>query len=292
VKFWIAFSFVDPTHLVPLARRAEELGFEGILLADHLVVPERVASKYPYADDGVPPFPKSAAFPDPFAVIAALATATQRLRFGIAVYILPLHDPFYVAKACATAAILSKGRTMIGVGAGWMREEFELRGIDFETRGARMNEMIEVIRKLWSGEMVEHRGRFVSFPRLCQLPAPPAPVPILVGGSSPAALRRAGRLGDGWIGSGNTPDEAEAILRTLAQHRSEAARSGRFEAIVPLVTRPDAAVYARLAALGMSASVAYPPSLALGVERPTLEQELAYLEQTSRDVVRPFASAG
>jgi probable F420-dependent oxidoreductase len=292
VKFWIAFSFIDPTHLVPLARRAEELGFEGVFLADHLVVPDRITSKYPYADDGIAPFPKAAPFPDPFSVISALATATTRLRFSIAVYILPLHDPFYVAKACATAAILSQGRTTIGVGAGWLREEFELRGLDFDTRGARMNEMIEVIRKLWSGGMVEHQGRFFSFPRLCQMPAPPSPVPILVGGSSPNALRRAGRLGDGWIGSGNTPDEAEVILRTLAKHRSEAGRSGRFETIVPLVTPPDAGVYARLAAQGMNASVVWPPSLALGVQNPTLEQELAYLEQVSREVVRPFASAG
>jgi probable F420-dependent oxidoreductase len=292
LKFWIAFSFTDPTHMVPLARRAEELGFEGVFLADHLAYPAEFQSKYPYSVAGEPPFDAATPFPDPFACITAMATATRRLRFSIAIYILPLHDPLYVAKACATTSILSGGRFSLGAGAGWMREEFALRGLDFESRGKRMDESIDVMRKLWSGQMVEHRGRCFAFPRLCQSPPPPAPVPILIGGASPAALRRAGRLGDGWIGAGNTPEQAEEILRSLARHRHEAGRRGPFEAIVPLVTPPDAGVYARLAALGMSASVSWPPSLAMGISKPSLEQELAYLEQFGRDVMRPFASAG
>ncbi len=292
MKFWVAFSFTDPTHMVALARRAEELGFEGVFLADHLAYPAAFASKYPYAPGGEPPFDAATPFPDPFACIGAMATATRTLRFSIAIYILPLHDPLYVAKACATSAILSQGRFSLGAGAGWMREEFELRGLDFDARGRRMDESIAVLRKLWTGEMVEHRGAHFAFPRLCQSPPPPAPVPILIGGASAAALRRAGRLGDGWIGAGNTPEQAEAILTALARERREAGRSGPFEAIVPLVTPPDAAVYARLAALGMSASVSWPPSLALGIAAPSLAQELGYLEQFGRDVIRPFADAG
>jgi probable F420-dependent oxidoreductase len=291
LKFWIAGSFTDTDHLVPFARKAEEVGFEGVFLADHLVVPEKIESKYPYAGDGAPPFDRDVHHPDVWASMTAMAMATSRLRLSVATFVLPLHDVFDVARGAATASIFSGGRVHFSVGAGWMKEEFDIVGIDFASRGRRMDEMIEVLRKLWRGTPVEHHGAFYDFPPLSVRPAPPEPVPILVAGATPAALRRAARLGDGWIGPGSTPDEAETILGELSRLRAEAGRGEEpFEIIVPLTSEPDAAVYERLEALGATATVSWPASLAMGIRHPTLEQELEYLEGFAEQVIGRFAS--
>jgi probable F420-dependent oxidoreductase len=292
MKFWQALSFTDPTHLVALARKAEEVGFEGVLLADHLFFPGRLRSRYPYASDGAPPFGADTPFPEPWCAISALAAATSRLRFSIGIYILPLHDPLEVARASATASVLSGGRVALGAGVGWMREEFEVQGIDFATRGARCDEAIGVLRKLWTGRVVEHRGEHFAFPPLSIAPAPPAPIPIWVGGASPRALRRAARLGDGWLGSGQAPDEAARLLGELARLRREAGRAGEpFEAIGPLAAPPDAALFARLAERGMTGTVSWPPSLSLGRPHPSLEEEYAQLERYGEGVIRRLGRA-
>jgi len=289
MKFWIAFSFTDTRHLIPLAQRAEALGFEGVFLADHLCVPESIESKYPYDPEGAPPFSPRIEHPDVWAAMSAMAAVTQRLRFSIGTHILPLHDPLEVARGAATAAVLSDGRAHLSVGAGWMKEEFDIQRIDFKTRGRRMDEMIEVMRKVWTGGVVEHHGEHFDFPPLTMLPAPDSPIPILIAGQSPRALRRTAEQGDGWIGPGNTPEEAETILLDIRQRREQAERSHLpFECIVPLTTAPDAAVYDHLGALGMDASVSWPASLAMGIEAPTLEQELDYLEHFAATVVHPF----
>ena len=190
MKFWIAFSFTDTTHLIPMAQRAEEVGFEGVFLADHLCVPAKIESRYPYSGEGAPPFSPRIHHPDVWATISAMATATRTLRFSIGTHILPLHDPLEVARGAATAAVFAGSRMHISVGVGWMKEEFEIQGIDFHTRGRRTDEMIEVMRKLWTGEVVEHHGEFFDFPPLTMLPAPASPIPILIAGLSPRALRR------------------------------------------------------------------------------------------------------
>lgn len=290
MKFWIAFSFTDTRHLVTLSRRAEALGFEGVFLADHLCVPSRIESPYPYDPDGTPPVSPRVEHPDVWAAISAMATATRTLRFSIGTHILPLHDPLEVARGAATASVLSNGRAHLSVGAGWMREEFDIQGIDFKTRGRRMDEMIEVMRKVWTGDAVEHHGTHFDFPSLTMRPAPDDLIPILIAGLSPRALRRTAELGDGWIGPGNTPDEAETILLEIHCLREEAGRSHLpFECIVPLTSEPNADVYERLGALGMDASVSWPASLAMGIEAPTLEQELEYLESFAKTVIEPFA---
>jgi len=290
MKFWIAFSFTETSHLIPMARKAEEVGFEGIFLADHLCVPAQIESRYPYSSEGAPPFSPRIHHPDVWATISALATATETLRFSIGTHILPLHDPLEVARGAATAACFAGSRMHISVGVGWMKEEFQIQGIDFHTRGRRMDEMITVMRKLWTGEVVEHHGEFFDFPPITMRPAPPQPIPILIAGFSPRALRRTAEVGDGWLGPGNTPDEAAEILGELRRQREALGRSHLpFECIVPLTTEPDAADYARLADLGMDASVSWPASLALGREEPSLQEELDYLEDFAERVIRPFA---
>lgn len=273
MKFWQVVSFSEPEQLLGIARAAEEAGFHGVLVSDHLFFPGRLASRYPYSADGKPAFDGATPFPDAWTTIAAMAAVTERLRFATMVYILPLRHPLEVAKTVGTAALLSGGRVALGVGAGWIREEFDALEVPFETRGTRMNEMIEVMRAAWTGEMREHHGRFFDLAPFQMSPPPPAQVPIYVGGLSPAALRRAARLGDGWIGTGQTPEEAVRHVRELRRLRSEAGRAeAPFETIVPLAVPPDPALLTDLAAQGVTATTVWPFSYTLG-PRSTLAQK-------------------
>lgn len=278
MKFWQVASFSEPDQLLDIARGAEEAGFEGLLLSDHLFFPGRLESRYPYSADGKPMFDGSVPFPDPWVAIAAMAAVTTRLRFGTMVYILPLRHPLEVAKAVGTAAFLSNGRVLLGTGAGWIREEYAALGVDFATRGRRYDEMIEVLRKAWTGAMVEHRGPIFDLGSFQMSPAPNAPVPIAIGGTSEPALRRAARLGDGWIGTGQSPDEAAALLGRLRELRQGAGRDGApFEAIVPLTTPPDPDTFARLSDLGMTATTAWPFSYVIGPRSTAAQKRDAML---------------
>ena len=286
MKFWQAVSFTEPEQLVEIARIAEEVGFDGILVSDHLFFPEKLESKYPYTPDGVPGFTPETAWPDPFALVGAMSSVTRRLRFATMVYILPLRNPLEVAKATATLDVLSGGRFILGVGAGWMKEEFDQLGVDFRKRGARLDESIEVLRKLWAGGMVEHHGRFFAFPRLQMSPKPSQSVPIYIGGASDAALRRSARSGDGWLGNGSDPAEASRILGELARLRREAGRERLpFEAVVPLTTPPDPDVLRRLEDQGAHGTVSYPFMYALGPTSTLLEKR-RYLEGYAETVIR------
>ena len=264
MKFWQVLSFSEPEQLVPLARAAEEAGFHGVLLSDHLFFPGTLRSRYPYSPDGKPGFDGATSFPEPWTSIAAMASATTKLRFSTLVFVLPLRNPLEVAKTLGTLARLSDGRVALGCGAGWIAEEFAQLGVDFATRGQRFDEMIEVMRALWRGGMVEHHGKHFAFEPLQISPAPASPPPIYVGGVSPPALRRAARLGDGWMGTGQAPDEVPALLERLRELRRQAGReSAPFETIVPLVTTPDVDVLRRLADAGVTATTAWPFSYTL-----------------------------
>src|SRR5262245_27956763 len=221
VKFWQALSFTETDQLVSLARTCEDAGFHGVFLSDHVFVPGHLESRYPYSSDGTPPFTPATEHPDPWAAICAMAQVTTRLLFSTSVYLPCLRHPLHVAKSVATASVLSGGRVALGVGVGWVREEFEVLGEDFATRGARLDEEIEVMRKVWGGGLVEHHGRFYDFPPLAMEPRPVAEVPIWIGGRSPRAVRRAARP-DGWLSSGGTPESASAVLAEVRPLRGEA----------------------------------------------------------------------
>ena len=286
MKFWQAVSFTEIDQLVEVAKLVEQVGFDGILVSDHLFFPEKLGSKYPYTPDGVPGFTPETPWPEPYAAVAAMAAVTRRLRFATMVYILPLRNPVDVAKATATLDVLTSGRFILGSGAGWMKEEFDQLGVEFKTRGARYDESIEVLRKLWRPGFNEHHGRFFDVPRMQLSPAPAKPVPIYVGGASGAALRRAARLGDGWLGAGSDPAEASRHLAELAALRRAAGRERLpFEAIVPLTTPPDADVLRRLEDQGAHGTVSYPFLYALG-PTSSLEQKRAYLEGFAENVIR------
>jgi probable F420-dependent oxidoreductase len=265
MKFWQSLSFTEPEQLVPLAKIAEEVGFHGAFASDHLFVPEKIRSKYPYSADGAPPFHSTTPWPDAFVTCSALLTATATLKVSTAVYILPLRNPFEVAKAVATLSILSGGRFALGAGLGWMREEFEACDQDFATRAKRFDEMVAVMRTLWAGGMVEHHGEYYDFERLEMSPAPKFEIPIYVGGASDAALRRAARVADGWIGAGNAPEEVPGILDRLRTLRKQCNRSHTpFETIVAVSVPPEVDLFKRLEDAGVTALVSWPLSYTLG----------------------------
>jgi probable F420-dependent oxidoreductase len=223
MQFLIPTAFSPPVHFVAMARAAEESGWDAVAISDHVAHPERIASPYPYTKDGQLRWSEDTPWPDPWVSIGAMAAVTQRLRFVTNVYVLALRNPFLAAKAIATAAALSGDRVAVGVGVGWCREEFVLAGQEFGDRGKRTDEMIEVVRRLWSGEFVEHHGRFYDFPSVRMLPAPGAPIPIYGGGLSEPALRRSARL-DGWISDIHPAEELRRIAATLRRYREEAGR--------------------------------------------------------------------
>ncbi len=285
MKFWQSVAFSDPDDLLEVARISEEVGFHGVFLSEHVFFPEHLESKYPYQPDGKPLFSAETPWLDPWVQIGAMAAVTKTLRFVTGVYILPLRHPLEVAKAVASAALLSHDRVGLGVGAGWMREEFDVLGREFKARGKRLDEQIEVIRKVWAGGMVEHHGTHYDFPRLQMSPAPRTPPPILIGGQSDAAFRRAARLGDGWVGSGHMPDQVAGVMERLNGLRREAGRDRvPFDAILVLSGPPNVDDLRRFEDAGVTSLVSWPLLFTVGPQS-TMDAKRRYLEGYANDVI-------
>ena len=286
MKFWQSTSWAETEQLCEIARIAEELGFEGILGSDHALYPQQLEPAYPYSESGLPPQTAESEYPDMWTSCAAMAAVTTRLRFSCSVYVLPLRHPVEVAKQAATLSTLSGGRFVLGVGTGWMKEEFEVYGVPFAGRGRRTDEMVEILRGLWAGGMFEFHGESFDFAPIQVSPTPAHPVPIYFGGAAPVALRRTARVGDGWIGAGNTPDEVPALMQTLARLRREAGREGRpFESIVGLYGDVDLDTYRRLEDAGMTSGVSLPFHFAFGGPS-SLERKRRLMEEFAESTLR------
>ncbi len=232
MRFHFAEAAGEPTHWVDLARAAEAAGFTGICLADSLAYPRDGDSRYPYTADGRREFLRGKPFPEPLIAATAIATATRTLRVTPFVLKLPVRPPVLVAKQAATLAVLSGNRLSLGVGISPWPQDFAMMGVPFESRGARLDEAIDIVRGLCRGGEFGYRGRLYDLPAVTIDPVPTEPIPILVGGHSEAALRRAVVRGDGWMHAGGDPEELTALLRRLAELRSEyevsVPRSGEF----------------------------------------------------------------
>ena len=217
MRFWVATAFMEPRALVPLAALLDEYGYHGLMISDHLVYPRHLESRYPYSPnpDGSPIWGPETPWPDPWVTIGAMSAVTKRLHFATNIYVAGHRPLLQVAKEVGTAAVLSDNRVVLGVGAGWMREEFELQGTDFPSRGKRLTEMVGALRTLWSGGWVSHHGEYYEVPELTMEPHPSRPVPIYGGGHTPVALRRAAAVCDGWIGNAYRWDEAAAHVAAL-----------------------------------------------------------------------------
>jgi probable F420-dependent oxidoreductase len=230
VKIGVPLFMLRPEHMAPVARRAEQLGFESVWVAEHLVFPTEIRSRYPYSAEGVPPINPATPLLDPLLVLMQIAARTETIRLGTNVYILPLRHPLVVARMAMTLDLLSNGRLSLGIGLGWLEEEFTAAGVDFASRAGRAREYVRALRALWTESEPCFRGRYVSFgplkfePKPIQKPHPP----IIFGGESEAALRRAAVLGDGWYGVGHTPSSAGAQVARLRSLLAEAGRSDAF----------------------------------------------------------------
>lgn len=230
MKFGITFAnsgpFAEPEAAVALARAAEDLGYESLWTVEHVVVPAGYETPYPYSKTGKMPGGDQVAITDPLVWLSFVAAHTTRITLATGILILPQRNPVVLAKECATLDRLSGGRLVLGVGVGWLREEFVALGIPFEDRAARTDEWIAALRTLWREEEPTFHGRFASFERAISSPKPARPqgIPIVVGGHSDAAARRAGRLGDGFFPARANLEETRRFIGLV---RASATEHGR-----------------------------------------------------------------
>lgn len=222
-----ANPFCTPDHVAAVGRAAEERGFASLWVAEHVVLFDDYASQYPYLESGRFPARPDVGLTEPFATLAFLAAVTTTLRLGTGVLLVPQRNPVYTAKSVTTIDWLSSGRVDLGIGVGWLAEEYAALNVPFDRRGARCDEYIAVMRALWTEEVSAYEGDFYSLPPARQFPKPvqrPHP-PIHVGGESDAALRRAARLCEGWYGYNLDPAGAAERITTLRSLISEAGRA-------------------------------------------------------------------
>jgi probable F420-dependent oxidoreductase len=227
MKIGIALGALNPAFHEAVVLESEALGFESVWLPEHLIFPATMSGS-PHVGQDHPPVPPTTPVYDVFAMLSYYAARTERIRLGSNVYLLGLRHPFVAARAIQTFDLVSQGRAEIGIGAGWLREEWTAVGLAPETRGRRLDEALEVCRRLWTEDVIEHHGEFYDFapvcfePKPCQMPHPR----IHVGGESDAALRRAAQAGDGWLGLQHDLTSVRQPVAKLMRLRAECGREG------------------------------------------------------------------
>jgi probable F420-dependent oxidoreductase len=296
------FRGLDPAAYEAVAVKADELNYESMWIGHHLVFRDQISQTYPYDRSGHELHTSSGDAPhrpdmhrmDPWVTIAYLAGRTKRLRFGTSVYILPLVDPFVTARAVTTADLLSRGRIIFGFGVGWNEEEFDDVGQSFGNRGRRTDEIVEILKALWTQPTIEHRGQFYSFgpvqfePKPHQKPHPP----MIYGGLSPAALRRASKL-DGIVFPTNDLEIIRTALGTIGRLRAQAGIDGAYDVTASAPDPPTPDAIRRFEDAGVTRVTAnMSRSTIWSTEAPedTLELFLENLERTAyelSDVVAP-----
>jgi probable F420-dependent oxidoreductase len=258
VKVGLAFASsigIDGATALEICRRAEAAGFESLWGGEHVIIPDSIASKYPYTPDGKVPVEADTPIPDPLMWLAFAAAAAPSLRLGTCILIVPQRNPLILAKELATLDQLSGGRVELGLGVGWLKEEFEALGVPWERRGARNDEYIEAMRALWAGPHAEFHGEFVDFePATCSPRPVNGSIPVIVGGDSDAAIQRAVRIADGYFPGEGDAEQLGALLGRLRQAAEGAGRdpdSIQISAIFGAqMANPEAGVE-QMAALGV-----------------------------------------
>jgi probable F420-dependent oxidoreductase len=295
MRFFLYGTYIPSSQLIEVARVAEELGFDGITLPDHVVYPLGTDTAYPYSrrSDQRAPWDEMCEWPDPFVAAAAVLAATDTLSVLTGIFVLPMRDPLLVAKGASTLGALFPGRFILGVGAGWLREEFEILGYDFDTRGPRSDEAIEVLRKCFAGGRLSHEGRFFSFPEITMQPTPDPSVPIYIGGDSRPALRRAARVGDGILPPLSSQPRSAELLGRIEVMRGEFGRSGPFDYVASAVGVGSAEELTELTAEPGIGSVHVDP-FQLYVRRYgglTMPERRQALERYASEVIAPYRQA-
>lgn len=281
MKFGFLFAnagpFAAPDLLAHLARASEAAGIESLWTVEHVFVPLGYESEYPYDRSGKMPAGESAPIPDPLLPLAYVAALTERIRLATGVMILPQRHPAYVAKEVATLDVLSEGRAILGIGVGWLKEEFDALGVEFGSRAARTREAVAAIRSLWRGEPEAFEGEFFRWGAVASNPKPvqKGGVPIVIGGHTDIAAKRAARYCDGFFpGRGNERE----LGRLIGVMRAECERIGRdpaqIEITLPLLAR-DPGYVERARTLGAGRLVTAPP----GFDRASIDAGLAGLRR-------------
>ncbi|HEY7594172.1 MAG TPA: TIGR03619 family F420-dependent LLM class oxidoreductase [Actinophytocola sp.] len=258
MKFTVGVALSPLDQLTELARTAEECGYDSIALPDSLFFAEQVSAKYPYTPDGSRFWDADTSWIDPFVAAAAMGAVTSRIRFYTQVLKLSPRNPVLLARQIGSVAVLTGNRFGLGVGLGWSPEEARWCGGEFDHRGARADEAIEIIKLVLGGGMVDFHGEYYEFGKLAMSPAPSEPVPVYVGGHTDAALRRAARAGDGWTSAMITFDELGDVLARLATLRAEDGRTGPFEIQAVCVDRFGVDGYRAQADIGVTDAIVVP----------------------------------
>jgi probable F420-dependent oxidoreductase len=219
MKFGLAFASsvgTDSQSALEICRTAEAVGFDSVWGGEHVIRPDQIESPYPYAEDGAMPGEADTPIPDPLIWLAYVGAVAPTLRLGTCILIVPQRNPLVLAKELATLDHLTGGRVELGLGVGWMREEFEALGIPWERRGARNDEYVAAMRALWAGPHAEYHGEFVDFdPATCSPRPVNGSIPVLVGGDTPAAVRRAARMADGYFPGTTEPEALAGLIQAV-----------------------------------------------------------------------------
>jgi len=287
VRFSYAESMTDPSFYAPLARAAEEAGYDSMVVPDSICYPLHATSRYPFTPDGSREFLEDKPFIEPFSLIPALGAVTTHLRFVTFVVKLPVRNPVLVAKQATSTAVLTGNRLVLGVGTSPWREDYEVLGVPWADRGRRLDEELEIIRGLSAGGYFEYHGEIFDFPPVKIAPVPGEPIPVLIGGHSDAALRRAARVGDGWLHGGGDSAELARLLAWLGEFRRREGIAGRpFEvhAISADAYSPDGV--RRLEEQGVTdAIVGFRWPYQTGPDREPLTDKIASLRRYADDVI-------
>ena len=228
MKLSLAMAAIPIEEYPAIAVECERLGLESVWFPDHVAIPTWRDTPYPYTSTGEPPFPSTMPFYDVWVLTGMVAALTSRIKIGIGVFILPLRPAVLTARAASSAQHASGGRFLLGTGTGWLEEEFEATGESFSNRGARTDEIIEVMRQLWTGEATSYAGKHVTIPEVIVAPRIPAPIPVIIGGTSEPAIRRAARIGDGWYGMNCELAVASSVRDSIQVKREALGKSGPF----------------------------------------------------------------
>jgi alkanesulfonate monooxygenase SsuD/methylene tetrahydromethanopterin reductase-like flavin-dependent oxidoreductase (luciferase family) len=285
MRFTYAESMTDPSYYIPLAKAAEAAGYHAMTIADSIAYPFESDAKYPYTEDGNREFLDGKAMIETFALIGALSAVTTRLHFNIFVLKLPIRPPALVAKQAGSLAALFDNRLGLGVGTSPWPEDYEIMGVPFAKRGKRMDECIDIIRGLTSGEYFEFHGEFYDIPKTKMTPAPTRSIPILVGGHAEAALKRAARC-DGWMHGGGDATELDRLIKRLKQIREDEQRTAPFQIHVISMDAFTIDGIKRLQDKGVTdVIVGFRLPYITGKDTEPLDTKIRHLESFARNVI-------
>ncbi|MGA9679027.1 MAG: TIGR03619 family F420-dependent LLM class oxidoreductase [Mycobacterium sp.] len=286
MRFSFAESLTDPSFYIPLAKAAEDAGYHSMTIADSIAYPFESDSKYPYTPDGSREFLDGKEIVEAFVLTAALGAVTTKLRFNFFVLKLPVRHPALTAKQAGSLAALTGNRLGLGVGTSPWPEDYELVGVPFDKRGKRMDECIEIVKGLTTGDYFEFHGEFYDIPKTKMSPAPTQPIPILVGGHADVALRRAARL-DGWMhGGGSSPEELDRLIARVNKFREEEGKTGPFEIHVISMDAYTVDGIKRLEDKGVTdAIVGFRYPYIVGPDPEPLEKKIRNLERFAEKVI-------